>query len=579
MAKNMNKSIPEAVFETAKNYPNKTALCHKKDGIYYSISYQEMAEKIKGFAASLQLLGIKKEDKIAILSENRPEWAVSDLAIMTAGSVVVPIHSTLSSKTIQYIINHSEAKILLVSNNDLLNKAFINKDDFPYLEKVITFEKLSLEQKEKTEKEIIFFKDIIFKDDFEEIELNPEDICSIIYTSGTTGLPKGVMLSHSNFLSNAEAVNKAIPVKKGDVFLSFLPLSHILERLAGYYVPLIFGASIVYAESIKQLQNNLKEAKPTILICVPRIFERFHDAVWDKVNKSSIFQKKIFLWALKRKKGSLLYNLADALVFKKIRKQLGGRLRLAISGGASLDDHIERFFLKMGVLVLEGYGLTETSPVIAANREKDLRIKTVGKIIPGVEVQIDPESKEILVKGPNVMKGYYKNEGETEKAFDNKGWFHTGDLGYIDKDEFLTVIGRKKEMIVTSGGKNIWPETIENTLNSDKYITSSMIIGHKKKFVSALIFPDWQEIKTFLEKSNLSNQSPEKLCHEPIVIEKIKERIDKINDNLNDYEKIKKFTVIPNDFSQERDELTPTLKLRRHIVERHYLKEIESMYF
>lgn len=579
MAKNMNKSIPEAVFETAKNYPNKTALCHKKDGIYYSISYQEMAEKIKGFAASLQLLGIKKEDKIAILSENRPEWAVSDLAIMTAGSVVVPIHSTLSSKTIQYIINHSEAKILLVSNNDLLNKAFINKDDFPYLEKVITFEKLSLEQKEKTEKEIIFFKDIIFKDDFEEIELNPEDICSIIYTSGTTGLPKGVMLSHSNFLSNAEAVNKAIPVKKGDVFLSFLPLSHILERLAGYYVPLIFGASIVYAESIKQLQNNLKEAKPTILICVPRIFERFHDAVWDKVNKSSIFQKKIFLWALKRKKGSLLYNLADALVFKKIRKQLGGRLRLAISGGASLDDHIERFFLKMGVLVLEGYGLTETSPVIAANREKDLRIKTVGKIIPGVEVQIDPESKEILVKGPNVMKGYYKNEGETEKAFDNKGWFHTGDLGYIDKDEFLTVIGRKKEMIVTSGGKNIWPETIENTLNSDKYITSSMIIGHKKKFVSALIFPDWQEIKTFLEKSNLSNQSPEKLCHEPIVIEKIKERIDKINDNLNDYEKIKRFVVIPNDFSQERDELTPTLKLRRHIVERHYLKEIESMYF
>lgn len=576
----MQKTIPEAIFETAKKHPFKKALCYKKGGVYYSVNYKDLEKRVKNFACVLKSFGVKKGDKIAILSENRPEWAISDLAIMAAGAIVVPVHSTLSPKIIQYILSHSEAKILVVSSSDLLNKAFAFYDDLPHLDKVIVLENLSLEERESIKKEILYWNDVLIenKNNFEKEELNPEDICSIIYTSGTTGLPKGVMLSHNNFLSNAMAVNKIIPVKKDDVFLSFLPLSHVLERLAGYYVPLIFGANITYAENIKQLPINLKEVKPTILICVPRIFEKFHDAVWDKVNKSSSFQKRIFLWALKTKRGSLMHKLAGIFVFKKIKRQMGGRIRLTISGGASLNDQIERFFLKIGILILEGYGLTETSPVISANTEKDFRIRTVGKIIPGVSVEIDAENKEILVKGPSVMQGYYKNEEETEKAFDKKRWFHTGDLGYLDKDGFLTVIGRKKEMIITSGGKNVWPETIENILNNDKYITGSMIIGHRQKFISALIFPDWEEITLFLKKNNFKIEEPERLIYSPEVIKKIKERVDKINEDLNDYEKIKSFKIIINEFSQERDELTPTLKLRRHIIEKHYRKEIDSIY-
>lgn len=574
----MNKTIPEAVFEVAAKNSSKHALCYKKRGVYYNISYKDLVKRIQNFSGALKSLGIGKNDKIAILSENRPEWAVSDLAIMSLGAIVVPVHSTLSTKIIQYILNHSEAKILIVSNSDLINKVFAGKEDLPHLEKVIIFEKLSLEQKEGLEKEVLFWDELNKnKFQFEKGEFNHDDVCSIIYTSGTTGLPKGVMLTHNNFLSNAEAVNKIIPVKKNDIFLSFLPLSHVLERLAGYYVPLLFLGKIVYAEGMKQLADNLKEVKPTILICVPRIFERFHDKVWDKVNKSS-FEKRFFLWALKRERGSFLYKIANVFIFKKIRMQMGGRLRLAISGGASLSDHIERFFLKIGIVILEGYGLTETSPVISANTEEHFKIRTVGRVIPGVEVEIDPEDKEILVKGPSVSKGYFKNEEETEQAFDKRGWFHTGDLGHLDKDGFLTVIGRKKEMIVTSGGKNVWPETIENLIDSDKYITGSMVIGHGKKFVSALVYPDWEEVRLFLKENNLPNEEPEKLVYNPDVIKKIESRIEKINEGLNDYEKIRKIKIIENEFSQERDELTPTLKLRRHIIEKHYRKDIESLY-
>jgi long-chain acyl-CoA synthetase len=577
----MDKTIPETIFETAKNNPFKTALSYKKEGVYYCIKYSELENKIKKFSVILEKLEVKEGDKVAILSENRPEWAISDLAIMASGAISVPIHTVLSPKIIHYILEHCEAEILIVSNISLLNKTFIYPKEKRHLQKIIVLEKLSKEQKEHFKTKIIFWDDI-FKDYkdlvFEKKQLNPDDTCSIIYTSGTTGLPKGVMLSHNNFLSNAKAVNETIPVKKSDVFLSFLPLSHILERLTGYYMPLIYGASIVYSGGIKQLADDLKEVRPTILICVPRVFEKFHDAIWDKINASSHAKKRFFLWCLKYRKGGFLHKIISVLVFKKIRNQLGGNIRLAISGGASLNDQIERFFLKLGIIILEGYGLTETSPVISANREKEMRIRTVGKVIPGVQVEINPENKEILVKGPNVMKGYYKNEEGTKNAFNKQGWFYTGDLGHLDKDGFLTVIGRKKEMVVTSGGKNIWPETIENLLNNDKYITSSMVLGHGRKFISALIYPDFEQVGLFLKENNLPNPSLNKLVDNPKIIELFKKRLDKVNEELADYEKIRKFQLISEDFSQERDELTPTLKLRRHIVEMYYKKETEEMY-
>ena len=577
----MYKAIPEIFFETVKRNPNKTALLYKKEGVYFPVKYKELAKKVKIFSSALQKLGVLRGDRVALLSENRPEWVISDLAIMAAGAITVSLHTTFSPKAICTVLNHSQAKILIVSNSDFLNRVLLGQKELKHLKKIIVIEKLTSVQKETLSGKVLDWKALFSlhqNDEYEKVFLDPDEVCSIIYTSGTTGKPKGVLLSHRNFLSNVEAVNEIVPVKESDVFLSFLPLSHVLERMAGYYMPLAFGATIAYAESAKQLAINLKEIKPTIMISVPRIFEKFHDAIWDKINKSSKFKINLFKWALRQKKDSFAYKIADFIVFKKIRSQMGGKLRLTVSGGASLNENIGRFFLKIGVLILEGYGLTETSPVISANREDDLKFGTVGKIIPGVKIKINPD-KEILVKGPNVTQGYFKNPKETKKAFDKEGWFRTGDLGFVDRQGFLTVIGRGKEKLVTSGGKNVWPESIENLLNNDKYISQSMVLGNCQKFISALLVPDWQEVKIYMKENNLSMEEPEKLAKNPAVLEVFQHRLDaKINPNLSEYEKVKKFRLVLQEFSQEQDELTPTLKLRRHIIEKHYKKTIEGMY-
>jgi len=368
-----------------------------------------------------------------------------------------------------------------------------------------------------------------------------------------------------------------IPVKKTDVFLSFLPLSHVLERLAGYYIPISVGATIAYAENIKQLPQNLKEVRPTILISVPRVFEKFHDTIWDKIRTSGL-KNRFFHWALRQRKRTLRYKIGDSLIFKKIKANLGGRLRLTVSGGATLNERIARFFYKIGVMVLEGYGLTETSPVVAVNRERDFRFGTVGKPLPGTKVKISPE-KEILVRGPNVTKGYFKNEEATQRSFDQDNWFHTGDMGFLDKQGFLTVIGRIKEMIVTSGGKNVWPEPIEARLNKDRFIVNSMVLGNNRRFISVLIVPDWEEVEMWLKENKLPMQEPEKLIKNPHILDVFQQRLDqKINPNLCEYERIRGFNLLVHDFSQERDELAPTLKLRRHIIEKRYQKEIDEIY-
>jgi long-chain acyl-CoA synthetase len=578
----MYKSIPELFFEVAEENENKTALLYKKEGVYFPITYKELSDKVKILSSELQKLGIEKGDRVAILSENRPEWVISDLGIMSAGGVVVPLHTTLSPKAILNVLIHSKAKILIVSNDSFLNKVLLGQKYLENLKKVIFLDELTSSQKSVLSNGVIGWK-AIFKmnhlENYEEIFLDPDDPCSIIYTSGTTGNPKGVVLSHMNFLSNVESINEAIPVKKNDVFLSFLPLSHVLERVAGYYMPICYGATIAYAEGIKQLSQNLKEVRPTILISVPRIFEKFYDAVWDKIEASSHLQQNIFKWALKQKDSKIKNKIANFLVFKKIKNRMGGRLRFTISGGASLNEKIARFFAKTGILILEGYGLTETSPVVSANKVKDYKFGTVGKVIPGVKVKIDETTKEIMIKGPNVFKEYFDNAEATESSFNKEGWFCTGDLGFIDKQGFLTVIGRAKEMIVTSGGKNVWPEKVEKLLNNDRFISQSIVIGNNKKFISALIAPDWQEVEIYLKEKNLPLKGHDELIRDQKLLEIFQQRIEQeVNPNLDEVEKIKKFRLVPQEFSQEQDELTPTLKLRRHIIENHYQKEIESMY-
>ncbi len=577
----MYKAIPEVFFETAKKYPNKPALLYKKEGVYFPIKYKELSKRIMAVASAFQNLGLEKNDKVAILSENRPEWVIADLATMFLGGVVAPLHATFNTRAICNVLNQCRAKILVVSNNELLNKVLLCQKKLKRLKKIIFLEKLAASQKEMLGSKVLSWKAIVSQNQDKECEkifLDPDEVCSIIYTSGTTGKPKGVCLTHRNFLSNVEAVNEIVPVKENDVFLSFLPLSHVLERMAGYYMPITFGATIAYAESAKELVQNLKEVKPTVMISVPRVFEKFHDAVWDKVNASSPLRKKIFKWALRQKKDTFLYKIADYLAFKKIKQQMGGRLRLTISGGASLNENIGKFFSKIGILILEGYGLTETSPVISANQENDFKFGTVGKVIPGVKVKIT-DNKEILVKGPNVSQGYFENKKETKQAFDKEGWFLTGDLGFLDKQGFLTIIGRGKEMIVTSGGKNVWPEPIENLLNNDKFISQSIVLGNCQKFISALIVPDWQEVKIYLKEKGAALEEHDKLTKNPYLLSIFQERLDKkINPNLSENEKIKKFKLLPQEFSQEQEELTPTLKLRRRIIEKHCQKTIESMY-
>ncbi|KKP31829.1 MAG: hypothetical protein A2312_01100 [Candidatus Staskawiczbacteria bacterium RIFOXYB2_FULL_32_9] len=578
------QTIPEKFFESVNKNSEKIALLYKKEGVYFPIKYKELLEKVENFSfVLLDNFKIKKQDKVAILSENRPEWIISDLAIMCVGAVVVPLHTTLNSEAIFNVLEHSETKILIVSNLDLLNKILLNKSRLRYLENIIILDNLSAIKKANLGVKVFYWQNLFLQNklgNFHKVVIDCQDSCSIIYTSGTTGEPKGVVLSHKNFLSNVESINLAIPVKTEDVFLSFLPLSHALERTSGQFVPILFGATIAYAESPKTIAKNLKEIKPTILIAVPKIFEKFHDVIWDKINKSSNFKKNLFKWALKQHKNTLKYKIADFLVFRKIRNYLGGKLRITISGGAKLNENLVKFFSKIGILILEGYGLTETSPVISVIRKEDMENFGkigVGRALKDVQIKI-AKDKEILIKGPNVFSGYYKNIEESKKCFDKDGWFCTGDLGFIDKDNFLTVIGRRKEMIVSSGGKNIWPEPIENLLNNDKFISQAMVFGNGQNFVSALICPDWQEVESFLKESNLQLQNHHNLSRDADILKIFQKRIDeKINPNFSDYEKIKKFVLLPEEFSQEKGELTPTLKLRRHVILHNYEKIIKNM--
>ena len=576
----LNKTIIENFRVVAEKRAKRKALTYKKAGVYYSINYGELSRFVDYTASAFQQMGLAKGDRLAIFSHSRPEWVVCDLASMAIGAVTVPIHTTLSPKIIKYILNHCQARIIVVSDESLLNKILLIQNDLEFLEKIVFLGGVDHRLEELSQREIINWEFLIErgkKKPIVPVEILPDNIVSVVYTSGTTGLPRGVMLSHRNFLSNVNANKELISVGKRDIFLSFLPLSHVLERTAGYYVALLSGANIVYAESFKLLSKNLKEVKPTILIAVPRVFEKFYDIIWDNVCAGSKLKKKLFHFALKQKHGTFGWWLMNKLVFHKIRKAMGGHLRFAVSGGASLDPKIAKFFYKLGILILEGYGLTETSPVSAVNSENNFRFGTVGQVIPGCEIKIMPD-KEIVIRGPNVMIGYYNDPEETTKVIDSDGWFYTGDLGFIDADNFLTIVGRKKEMMVTGGGKNVWPEVIEQELNRDRFISQSAVIGHGRKFISALIIPDWAEVDLYCKEHGYEIATPEKLISDEKIWLLFQQRIAKINEQLSEHEQVKNFCLLVNEFSPERDELSPTLKLCRHVIENHYSRQIEGVY-
>lgn len=538
------------------------------------MAYAELANQVRQFAAALQSVGFRRGERVGILAANGPAWVVADFGILAAGGVTVPIHGSFSPELIRYVISHAGCRVLVIVGSGLLGKVATVANQLPELSHLVVAnaDPIALGRCQVQ----AWNKFLNSGGAYQEPDVAASDPASIVYTSGTTGLPKGVVLSHANFLSNVAASLQAVPVLSTDIFLSFLPLSHVLERMAGHFTPFTVGATVAYAENPTTLKENLCEVRPTVLVAVPRIFEKFHDAVWAKVNAGPAWERKLFTWALRQQRGTWPHRIADALVFAKVRRRLGGRLRLTISGGASLHPPLAKFFDRLGVLILEGYGLTETSPVITVNAEDRRRIGSVGQPLPGVAVNIAPD-KEILARGPNVFSGYWQDEAATREVIDAEGWFHTGDLGHIDADGFLYIIGRSKEMLVTAGGKNVWPGVVENILNSDPLIAQSMVIANRRPYVTALVVPNWPVLESEAVKQGWP-KGKKQLCMHSAVLSFFHHHIARRQGHLPEYEHVRKIALLAEEFLADRDEVTPTLKLRRSVIERHYAKEIAALY-
>ena len=573
-----------------QHYGSQPALAYKpKGGTYEDISYTEFGESVDAFSKGLTALGVQKDDRVALLSENRPEWAITDFGSLKAGAVTVPMFSTLTAAQVGYILKDSGSKIICVSTSRQLEKVLAIRDEVPTLEQIIVFDPIEGEPPEG----VIQFGAVCELEGQEtDAAANEDDTATIIYTSGTTGDPKGVMLTHANFISNLQACKSLIDVSNSDVLLSFLPLSHVFERLGGHYVPLFSGAKVAYAESTFTVAQNMREVAPTVMLSVPRLYETMHDRILRAVQEGSPIKQKIFHWGVsvgssvssaiqKGKKPSailqLQQNIADKLVFAKLKAATGGRLRFFVSGGAALPQSIAEFFHAAGILILEGYGLTETSPVISMNHPAKWKFGTVGERVPGVEVKI-AEDGEILTRGPHVMKGYFNNASATAEVIDSEGWFHTGDIGIIDEDGFVKITDRKKNIIVLSNGKNVAPQPIESELVQSPFINQIMLIGNERKNLAALIVPNFDALKAWATENDVATDDLTTMLETREVQQLIQREIRSRLTDFSDFEQVRRFTLLDKEFSQEADEMTPTLKLKRNVIMERYGDTIEEMY-
>ncbi len=558
------------------------------DGALYNISSNEFKDRVINFALGLKVLGVKPNTKVTLLSE----WHIVDFACHLLNAVVVPIFPTLIADQIEYIIQNSESEFVVLSTGSQANKIDQVRHQ---LKKVKHF--LAVESSVNGE-DIIDFGSVLEmgrgEDDSDFLDTavmaaKPDVIATIIYTSGTTGPPKGVMLTHKNIVSNFLACSRVLKVNTSDRGLSFLPLSHAFERTVDY---LYFyrGMSIVYSK-METVVQDLMEAKPTVMAAVPRFYEKVKARIEAKAQEEGGIKKKIFDWALTvgQKKtesffagqnGSFLLNLkyalANKLVLSKIKALTGGNVKFFISGGAPLSTEVAKFFYWIGLKILEGYGLTETSPVVSVNPPDKPKLGTVGKALPGVEVKI-AEDGEIAIRGPNVMMGYYKMPEETEEVLRN-GWFLTGDIGHLNEEGYLSITDRKKQLLVTSVGKKVAPQLIEKEVENSQYIDQVLLIGEKRKFISALIVPDFEVLKSYAQKHDINVNGNEELITNPAIIELFQKEIDERQKYFSDYEKIRKFRLLPKAFTIEDGYLTPTLKIKRRVVEQEYADLIEEMY-
>lgn len=602
-----DRTIYTMLQETVRAHPNEKAVGFRagRNADFTFWTYQELLEQVRAFRRGLDALGLQKGDRVALMShENRVEWAVTDLAAQSLGIITVPIYGTLPAQQVAYYLRDSGARMAVVADQKQRQKILSRRTELPALEHLVT---MTGSQEELASEEALAFEEVkrigVLKGrsdaelDALSAQVRPDDVATFIYTSGTTGEPKGAMLTHQNLLHTPDAVveEPIAEIGPGDVFLSFLPLSHITERVGGYYLPLRMGACIVYSLGLMTFVDELQRlVKPTALLCVPRLWEAIYDKVEDTLEHVSPTQRRIAEWAfaiarkvaLKRygatQRGSLSpvlalqYALAERLVLRKVReKTTGGRLRYCVSGGAPLASHLAEVFLGLGIPIMEGYGLTEAG-IISINRPGKQRIGSVGNLLPHVTLKIS-EDGEILIKSPGCMCGYYNKPNATNEVIDSEGWFHTGDIGELSADGYLKITDRKKDILVLSNGKKVAPQGVEAMLKRSRFIAEAVLFGDQQPIVTALIVPNFELLEQWAKEQGHDASDRQVFLQRPEVQKLYREEIELLTQDLADFEKIRSFTLVPNPFTIEGGELTPTLKVKRRFVAEKYASYLTVM--
>lgn len=577
-------------------HPRSDTLNYKRDGRWISISSQEVLQRVHRIAAGLYALGVRRGDRVAILSESRPEWTLTDAACLFAGAIDVPIYPTLTPSQVRYILRDSGARVLVVQNEEKYLQVREAIAECEAIEQTVFFDKPSADTQGISLAELETRGQALEQAEPDLInniahQIKPDELATIIYTSGTTGEPKGVMLTHANLVSNLIDSSSHLSFVHDDSALSVLPLSHVLERMA-MYMYLYHGMATYFGESLDTIGPNLREVRPTIFVGVPRIFEKIFARVKEKTAEKGRLNVGILNWAVAVAKQharlsthhqnipatlKLKRKIADKLIFSKLRNALGGRIRLLVSGGAALPEELSLLYIGAGLPIVQGYGLTETSPVITAGVVDDNRVGTVGKPIRNVEVRIAADG-EIETRGPNVMRGYYNKPVETTAVFTDDGWFKTGDIGTIDKEGFLRITDRKKELFKTSGGKYIAPQPIEQLIKGSNFVNQVVLIGNGRKFPAALIVPNWERVESYAQLKGIKAKTHAELCKNPRLIDLFERQIAGLTTELAQYERVKKVALLENELTIDTGELTPTLKVKRRVVDEKYHDLIDALY-
>jgi len=590
-------TLAEMIERAARLHQKPDALNHKRDGAWQHISSEEFLHRARAIALGLHGLGVRGGDRVSILSESCPEWTLTDAGCQLAGVIDVPIYPTQAPPQVSYILNDSGARVLFIQNRVAFERVADVIGECPALEHIIFFEEqeterpnaLTLHELEARGRTLAAERPTFGEELAHSIK--PEDLATIIYTSGTTGEPKGVMLTQANFTTNLIDSSGHLSFSRGDVVLSVLPLSHVFERLA-MYMYIHHGMSVYFAESLDKIGDNMREVRPTIMVAVPRLFEKIYARIKERAAKGGKVKAALLARAVEVGKRwaqlktehkkippllALEHGVASRLIFSKWREGMGGRMRLFLSGGAALSEEIGYIFAGAGLPIVQGYGLTETSPVISAGTLEENRIGTVGKPIRNVEVRIAADG-EIETRGPNVMRGYYNKSEATREAFTPDGWFRTGDIGTLDAQGFLRITDRKKELFKTSGGKYVAPQPIEQRIKASRFVNQVVLVGNGRKFPAALIVPNWEQLRSYAQLKGLDANTPAQFCCDPRIIDLMQRQVDSLCDGLSKYERVKRVALIEHELTIESGELTPTLKVKRRVVDEKYRDVIDKLY-